>query len=381
MVVSKVRTAPPRSANMLGQLEALKQSNFSGHLEIVDGHQEKWIIAFYLGRIVYVEGGNHRLRRWQRQFIKYCPDQASSLFAAIAQAARPHQSAQPYKTLCQLFRQGAISRDQVSLVLQGLLDEVLWEILQAQALDYRVEAQASPEQDALLNLMNVSETLDRVCAEWHAWDTAGFSAISPNLSLVLRNPMLLQQRTSKAVFLHLQSLLDGQRTLRDLALDVKLDLLRMTQTLWPYIQENILQWVQVPDLPTVATPSNSKALIACIDDSPQICQTMERVIEGFGYRFMAVQDPLRGFSTLLQSKPDLIFLDLIMPNTNGYEVCMKMRRVSVFQKTPIIILTGNDGIIDRVRSKLVGSSGFISKPARSEMIGTVIQRHLAKVRK
>ena len=65
-----------------------------------------------------------------------------------------------------------------------------------------------------------------------------------------------------------------------------------------------------------------------------------------------------------------------MPNINGYEICGKLRKLSIFQNTPIIILTGNDGIIDRVRAKLVGASDFIGKPVDAETLLTVIGKHL-----
>jgi chemotaxis family two-component system response regulator PixG len=79
---------------------------------------------------------------------------------------------------------------------------------------------------------------------------------------------------------------------------------------------------------------------------------------------------------LLSRKPDLIFLDLVMPNTNGYEICSQLRKVSAFRITPIIILTGNDGIIDRVRAKIVGASDFLSKPVDAETVLAVTSKHL-----
>jgi chemotaxis family two-component system response regulator PixG len=75
-------------------------------------------------------------------------------------------------------------------------------------------------------------------------------------------------------------------------------------------------------------------------------------------------------------KPELIFLDLVMPNANGYEICSNLRKLSFFRNTPIVILTGNDGLIDRVRAKMVGSSDFISKPVNSDLVLSTIRKHL-----
>ncbi len=81
---------------------------------------------------------------------------------------------------------------------------------------------------------------------------------------------------------------------------------------------------------------------------------------------------------LLSRKPDLIFLDLIMPNTNGYEICAQLRTLSCFRHTPIIILTGNDGIVDRVRAKMVGSTDFITKPVQEYIVLEAINKYIGQ---
>ncbi|NEN96054.1 MAG: response regulator, partial [Moorea sp. SIO3I7] len=59
-----------------------------------------------------------------------------------------------------------------------------------------------------------------------------------------------------------------------------------------------------------------------------------------------------------------------------YEVCAQIRRVSVFQDTPVIMVTSNDGIVDRVRAKMVGSTDFLAKPITRSKVLTILQRHL-----
>ena len=101
---------------------------------------------------------------------------------------------------------------------------------------------------------------------------------------------------------------------------------------------------------------------------------MERILTEAGYRFIGIQDSVQALPTLLEQKPSLIFLDLVMPIANGYEICAQIRRVSTFKDVPIVILTSNDGIIDRVRAKFVGSSGFLSKPVNADWVLTVTRK-------
>ncbi|MBW4633723.1 MAG: response regulator [Iphinoe sp. HA4291-MV1] len=117
-------------------------------------------------------------------------------------------------------------------------------------------------------------------------------------------------------------------------------------------------------------------LIAYIDDSQSDSLIMGDILTKAGYRFINVQDPVTALPILLEHKPSLIFLDLVMPIANGYEICSRIRRVSTFRNTPVIILTNNDGIIDRVRAKIVGSSGFLAKPITTEKILKILKRYL-----
>ncbi|MCL1489314.1 MAG: response regulator [Pseudanabaena sp. Salubria-1] len=65
-----------------------------------------------------------------------------------------------------------------------------------------------------------------------------------------------------------------------------------------------------------------------------------------------------------------------MPIVGGYELCTQIRRIPEFKDTPILILTSNDTFVDRIRSKFVGATAFISKTSGNEKIGEQIQRYL-----
>jgi chemotaxis family two-component system response regulator PixG len=171
---------------------------------------------------------------------------------------------------------------------------------------------------------------------------------------------------------------------------MKQDVLPVARSLLPYILKGIIELVELPDLPLivveVAKPNNNNnnrieqrsitPLIACVDDSPVVCSMLEKIIVSNGMRFIKVQDPVQALPTLIQAKPDLIFLDLIMPVVNGYEICSQLRRIPAFSSIPIIILTGNDGLLDRVRAKVTGSTDFISKPIVADRVNSVMHKYL-----
>jgi two-component system, chemotaxis family, response regulator PixG len=85
---------------------------------------------------------------------------------------------------------------------------------------------------------------------------------------------------------------------------------------------------------------------------------------------------LRIMPSLIRNKPDFIFLDLLMPITNGYEVCEQIRKTPSLKHIPVIILTGKDGLVDRMRSKMVGATGFLGKPVDADSVLKMLNKYL-----
>ena len=94
---------------------------------------------------------------------------------------------------------------------------------------------------------------------------------------------------------------------------------------------------------------------------------------------MPISDPVKALMQVMRCRPDLILLDVTMPNLDGYELCSLLRRHPSFRNTPIVMVTGNTGFIDRAKAKLVRSSGYLTKPfSQSELLKMVFM-HLPAV--
>jgi two-component system, chemotaxis family, response regulator PixG len=376
------------AAKQLEFFESLKEAKFSGQLAIADAQDTSWIFYLYLGRIVYATGGFHPVRRWRRHLVAYCPQILGHFDEIQAELAKiPEEACRiswEYKLLSVWIDRQKVTREQAARVIYATVVEVLFDVTQA------VEVFCETVKDNLISTRLVLIEAEQVISEatklWQAWQAAKVADRSPDLAPVIRQPEALKKRTSPQVFQNLSQLLDGQQTLRDLSIRMRRDVVTVTRSLLPYIQLGLVQLVKINDIPTpVSTPiverlsktiATHRTLIACIDDSPAICQTMEQIVTSCGYQFVSEMDGLRAIAVLLSRKPDLIFLDLIMPNTNGYEICTQLRKLSFFKNTPIVIVTGNDGIIDRVRAKMAGSTDFISKPINSEILIGTVEKYL-----
>lgn len=370
-----------------GFFETLKQPRFSGQLILTGPKGEKWDFYLYLGRIMYATGGIHPVRRWRRNLAAYFPQLAPESIQLDLASLGPFniQVCWEYQLLCLWVEQQKITREQAARMIRHTIVEVLFDITQT------MEVTCELKQDDLLSTRLVLVDAEQVIAEaqkfWQAWQGAQIADRSPNAAPIIRQAEQLQQQTSPQVYQTLKQLLDGQQTLRDLSVRMNRDVLTVTRSLLPYVQRGLVELINVTDLPPpIPTPHAGShipsaspppgPLIACIDDSPLMCQTMEKILTGANYQFLGINDPLRAIAILLARKPELIFLDLVMPNANGYEICSQLRKMSFFKHTPIIILTGNDGIVDRVRAKMVGSNDFMSKPVSPEIVLSTIRRHL-----
>ena len=118
-------------------------------------------------------------------------------------------------------------------------------------------------------------------------------------------------------------------------------------------------------------------LIACVDDSLMISQMMGQIINMANYRFIAINDPADAVEVLVSRQPDLIFLDVVMPKISGYDICAQLRRYPEFENTPIIFLTSNSGIIDRLKAKIAGSSDFLRKTVDADELLQKIKEYLS----
>ena len=108
--------------------------------------------------------------------------------------------------------------------------------------------------------------------------------------------------------------------------------------------------------------NNSQNLIVCIDDSKTVQRQVKMTLQAVGYQVLGILDPKMALKDLSQHQPAVIFMDINMPDINGYDLCTLLRKSQKFKEVPIVMLTGRDGMIDRVRAKIAGANDYLTKP-------------------
>jgi len=116
--------------------------------------------------------------------------------------------------------------------------------------------------------------------------------------------------------------------------------------------------------------------ILVVEDSPTIRKVISITLSQKGYETIEAGDGLEALSRLNESKPDLILLDIILPKMDGYQILSIIRENPEFKTIPVIMLTSKDGIINKVKGKVAGSSAYLTKPFDPTQLVETIERHI-----
>lgn len=376
------------SSGILKQkLQSLQGKKFTGRIDVTTAQGIKWRLYFCLSRLIWADGGYHPYRAWERLLKKHCFHLDNQL---IDINKAKEFECWNYYLIVSLLQRFLITKEQALFLIDERIKQVLFDIYQAEnqeklKYDLVVVEDNFSEESGLkisVSLLKIETVLNTVESKWQHWQKMGLSPWNPNFAPIIKNPVLLQQKFNgkEATYKKLVSLLNGKYPLIELADKLNLTVLKLTVWLKSYFEQGLIALIEVKDQPLQITligitnnnykitKTTHQQVIFCVDDSLQICQIMEHIVTEAGYQYISIQNPIKALPEILKIKPDLIFLDLVMPIVNGYEICSQIRRVSSLKDTPIIILTSNDGMLDRVRSKIVGANGFLSKPIDQEKV-------------
>jgi twitching motility two-component system response regulator PilG len=136
------------------------------------------------------------------------------------------------------------------------------------------------------------------------------------------------------------------------------------------------------EVPFVASDTQAAVLqglkVLVIDDSKTIRKTAETLLKKEGCEVLTAVDGFEALSKIADHRPDIIFVDIMMPRLDGYQTCALIKHNAVFKSTPVIMLSSKDGLFDRARGRIVGSEQYLTKPfTKDELLGA-IHNHVKK---
>jgi chemotaxis family two-component system response regulator PixG len=385
------------------ELDNLRKSS-DGELIVYQNDRVVWKLHLVRGKLLYATDRFYPVRRWDRALKQHCPN----WHWGVDSSQLSKDGSWECQLLTQGFSQKQLSLIQAKLAIRAVVQECLFEL--SSYTDWNSEWKPSQNtvsilyQTVALSSKEIQTVLNNATQMQQKWHTAGLDRLSPSLAPTLRQGVDSQTLPVPSQYLN------GQFTLWDIALQLEKSVSEVTVSLLPFVEKRLLQWQQISDLPVPTgkqqvpeipdlpvptpkqpltvlpprletkpiAPSHNKPLIACIEDSPVLAHTLKKILMQADYRVLIIPEPMRGFSQLIEHTPELILLDLHLPNADGYSICKFLRETPVFKKTPIIILTARNTQVDRFRAKQAGATEFLSKPPHPQELVQMVQHYLVR---
>jgi twitching motility two-component system response regulator PilG len=110
--------------------------------------------------------------------------------------------------------------------------------------------------------------------------------------------------------------------------------------------------------------------ILIVDDSKTILHKASKILEGAGYDVATAVDGFDAITKVTDHRPDLMFVDIMMPKIDGYQTCSLIKNNHHYQDLPVVMVSSKDGLFDRARGSIIGAEGYINKPFdESDLLG------------
>lgn len=118
--------------------------------------------------------------------------------------------------------------------------------------------------------------------------------------------------------------------------------------------------------------------VMVIDDSNTIRRSAEIFLTQSGCKVVLAEDGFDALAKITDHRPDVIFVDIMMPRLDGYQTCALIKKNTRLAGTPVIMLSSKDGLFDRARGRMVGSDEYLTKPFTKDSLLKAVAHHTGK---
>ena len=331
----------------------------TGELLIESTTGKFWFLFFNHGELIYATDTDSNLTRLRDYLHGLGLEDALEKLATSKLGINVLE----YGQIWSLLEANILNSDQAKSIIESTMREVLFEILGLYQGTFVFEI--SPALTPQLTRLKFSQISSEFSHQLRTWQQ-----FYPVIQSMKQCPILLVHDALP----HLSNWIDGKTTILQLSRYTGLNISQVGQDIYTAIANGE---VTVPPL-VLNVPKQVKVQsprVLCIDDSVTICRAVEYILHNHGYQVSAVSSPIKALSVIFQYKPDLVLCDITMPEIDGYELCGMLRKSSAFAKVPIIMLTGKDGFIDRVKARMVGATEYLTKPFGEKELLTTVEKH------
>lgn len=346
---------------------------------------QSWFVFFLNGQIIYatVDPDSNRKSRLRDYLRRYRKESALDNLEkpAVRLSGIAATNAPEYGYLWALLENHLLTPAQGRSIIQSMVHETLFDLLSLHSGAFIFEL--SPALAPQLMTLEIGSLVAQIMQQVQEWKQFHPHIQSPDQCPVLSNEAKVRENFNANTLKTLDRWVDGQTSIRKIARHLHKDVLTVARAIYPYIQQGLVQLVY----PASETPSGKREWmraqeetrvprIVCIDDGVALCKAVEYILKQQGYEVAAISNPIKALSLVFQLKPDLILCDIAMPELDGYEICAMLRRATLFRQTPIVMLTGKDGFIDRVKARMVGATDYLTKPFGEGELLMILEKYI-----
>ncbi|MBW4577660.1 MAG: response regulator [Aphanothece sp. CMT-3BRIN-NPC111] len=277
-----------------------------------------------------------------------------------------------YDFLCSSWQSGKLSLPQVRNLIFSLTQEALVQLLALPQAALQFERTVG--LDPILLSAPFKQIILPVRRFINQW-----AQLRPEISSPFQRPsvtnleqfsQVLWQKVESPEWIQLLSdSLMQNLCIYEVAYRLNMDALELATSLQPLVQAGA-----VTIAPYRLPQKDNRPVIACIDDSKTVQRNVQLTLKSSGYQVLELMEPGRALTTLARHKPALILMDISMPEIDGYELCRLLRQSTRLREVPIVMLTGRDGLVDRIRARMVGATDYMTKPFAPQQLLTLVQK-------
>ncbi|MBO9997498.1 MAG: response regulator [Cyanobacteria bacterium SID2] len=342
--------------------------------------QRSWFVFCANGQLVYAADSRDGNLGRLRDYLQYY--QLDSLLDDIERPELASSNAPEYGFLWHLLEKHHLTPVQGRSIVRKMVRETLFDLLSLHqgAFIFDLGPALAPQ----LTTLEIGPLVAQTAKQVQEWKQFYPHVQSPNQCPAISDADRLRDALPPKAFTTLSRLSDGKTSLRQMSRYLHRDIVLIAKAIYPYVKQG---WVQLfspfsemmpalkfdvglhPD--AVRSPR-----VVCIDDEKTVRKTVEFILEQHGYEITAFGSSLKALSLVFPLKPDLILCDIAMPEPDGYELCAMLRKSTAFRQTPIIMLTGKDGFIDRVRARMVGATDYLTKPFGEQELLMLVEKYV-----
>ena len=367
-------SAPISGTSMNGITDAIG----SARSRVKPAAAQSWFVFFLNGQIIYAGDSSSTLSRLRDHLWRYKVDKI--LDQTSASAIAPF-NAPEYGYLWALLEERILTPAQGREIIQSMVNETLFDLLSLHqgSFVFELGSALAPQLTTLETAPLVAQIMKQV-QEWKQFHP---HIQSPDQCPAIADADHLRQTIAKSTFKILEHWADGKTSLRQIARYLHRDLLTVARAVYPHVKEGTVHLLSPAVTESIAQKWGLHLLhqdqvprVVCIEDSAVVREVIEAILRLHGYEATSIGNPLTALSLVFQLKPDLILCDIAMPELDGYELCAMLRRSTAFRDTPIVMLTGKDGFIDRVRARMVGATDYLTKPFDESELRMLIEKYV-----